>query len=100
MTEVLPINPSPEDMARHIHRLAEDPANIILTKHARERMGERHVTRRHVVACLRKGRITEGPYKDVQKCWRCTMTRAVSGIDVSVAAAVNFEDQVIIVTVF
>jgi len=100
MTEVLPLNPSPEDMARHVNRLAEDSSNVVITNHARKRMGERHVTRRHVMTCLRKGRVIEGPYRAVNGDWKCTMIRAVSGMDINVAIAINFEDNLIVVTVF
>ncbi len=97
---MLSYNPSPDDIARHVHRLAEDSDNVKITKHARNRMKERNITRRHVLSCLRKGRVVEGPYRDVHGCWRCTMVRAVSGMDVSAAVAVSFEDEAIVVTVF
>ena len=100
MTEVLPLNPSPEDMARHVNRLAEDSSNVVLTNHARERMGERRITTRHVMTCLRKGRVIERPYRAVNGDWRCTMVRAVSGMDITTAIAVSFEDDLIVVTVF
>jgi len=100
MTNILPLNPSPEDLARHINRLAEGTHKVIFTKHARERMTERRITSRHVIACLRKGRVIEGPYQGMKGDWRCTMIRVVSGTDVTVAVAVNFKDDVIVVTVY
>ena len=100
MAEVLPLNPSPEDMARHVNRLAEDSKNVVITHHARDRMGERRITSRHLMTCLRKGRVIVGPYKAVNGDWRCTMVRAVSGMDITAAIAVNFEDDLIVVTVF
>ena len=100
MVEILPLNPSPEDIARHIHRLAEESSNVVFTHHARERMSERRITSRHIMACLRKGRVIEGPYKSINGDWRCTMISAVSGIDVTVALAINFEENLIVITVF
>jgi hypothetical protein len=100
MSVIFKHNPSPEDIARHIHRLAQDSGNVKITGHARYRMRDRNITRRHVLSCLRKGRVVEGPYKDVHGCWRCTMVRAVSGKDVSAAVAISFEDEAIVVTVF
>ncbi|MDP7221965.1 MAG: DUF4258 domain-containing protein [Alphaproteobacteria bacterium] len=100
MTNALPFNPSAEDMARHINRLAGDSGNVILTDHARERMQERKITFRHIITCLRKGRVIEGPYQEPRGSWRCTMIRAVSGVEINIPVAVNFEDEVIVITVF
>lgn len=100
MIDILPINPSPDDMARHVNVLAEDSHNIIITNHARERMEQRNITRRHVVTCLRKGRVAETPYKSVKGDWRCSVVRTVSGMDVSVQIAIDFKEQLIVVTVF
>ena len=93
-------NLSAEDLARHIKRLAEDSGNVVFTNHARDRMSERKITFRHVIECLRFGRVIEGPYKSVKGDWKCTMVRAVSGIDISTSVAVNFDEELIIITVF
>lgn len=101
MADVLPFNPSPADMARHVNRLAsESSGNVILTDHAKERMQERNVTFKHIITCLQKGRVIEGPYLDLKGCWKCTMVRAVSGLEITVVTAVDFENKLIVVTTY
>lgn len=102
MAKVVPFktNPSSDDLMKLIRKISEDTGNVILTDHAKNRMGKRHVTFPHILSCLRQGIVTEGPYKSVQGDWKCNLTRAIAGIDITASVAVNLEEKIIIVTVF
>lgn len=102
MNEVVPINPTPDDMARHIRRIAEDSNNIIFTGHARQRMQQRKITSRHVITCLREGSCDnkEWPYQNESGEWCCRMIRKVAGLEVTLAVAVNWNKNIIIITTY
>ena len=97
---VLPLNPSPHDMMRHIKRIAEDTANVYISSHARMRMKKRNIIQKHIYLCLQKGFVTEGPYRDKKGDWRCNMTKVSAGIELTVVVTVKFEDKLLVVTTF
>lgn len=102
MAEIIPFKkaPSPHDLMNLVRKISEDTSNIILTDHAKERMKERNITFSHVLGCLRKGHVSEGPYQGLKGDWKCNLTRAVAGIDITVTVVVDEETKVIVITVF
>lgn len=102
MNEIVPINPTPADMARHINRIAKDTSNVIFTGHARKRMRQRKITTRHAVTCLREGSCDceEWPFQNEHGEWCCKMIRKVAGLEVTLAVAVNWNTNIIIITTY
>lgn len=96
---VLPFRLSRTQALRLIREAAEDTGRIILTRHAELRMRQRRITMTQVIACLRKGVITEGPALDIKGCWACRIERPVAGDDVKVALTIDPVARVIIITV-
>lgn len=96
---VLPIRLSRAAALTVIRAAAEDTSQIIVTRHAEQRMRQRRITMRQVVACLRLGVMTEGPALDIKGCWSCRIERMVAGDDVKVALAIDPLAKVIIITV-
>ncbi|MDK9720906.1 MAG: DUF4258 domain-containing protein [Rhodospirillales bacterium] len=82
-----------------IREAADDTGRIILTRHAEQRMRQRRITMSQVVACLRKGVITEGPALDIKGGWACRIEGVVAGDHVKVALAIDPVAKVIIITV-
>lgn len=50
-----------------------------------------------VMACLRQGTITEGPYRDIKGSWRCAMERLIAGDEVKVAVALDLPAGLLII---
>lgn len=96
---VLPFRLSRSQGLKLIREAAEDTGRIILTHHAERRMRQRRITMTQVIACLRKGVITEGPALDIKGCWACRIERTVAGDEVKVALAIDPPSRVVIVTV-
>lgn len=88
---------------RIIRTAAADSANVFLTIHASVRMRQRNITMTQLLACLRKGRISEGPAKDVMKGgWKCTVEHYTAGeqIGASVGIEALQSTSVTVITVF
>lgn len=76
--------------ARVMADIASDSARVFFTRHAEQRMTERRITRTQVLRCLRLGRITEGPYRDISGNWKMTMQVASAGNVITVVAALDW----------
>ncbi len=89
---------------RIIRLIAAEDSNVFFTRHAERRMFERHVSVPEVLATLRRGRIMEGPARDVRGDWRCSIAHTQRGRELIVAVALGWDAeqsrQVIVVTVF
>lgn len=103
MAESIPLRMSDAAMLRIIRRLAQDSCNVFVTAHARKRMKQRRITLMQVLSCLRKGSIGEPAHQDISGSWKCTMTYRWAGDEISVAAALQRDedgDWIAVVTVF
>lgn len=94
-----------ETMAREIlWEVCKDQSRLIFTKHAKARMKERRITTVQVVRCLRMGRFTEAPCRDVHGNWKMTLEVFDSGAVVGVAVALDYRpdtgNYAVVVTVF
>ncbi len=97
----LPINDA--NMLSIIRKLAQDPVNVFIKKHAKKRMKERSITLAQVVTCLQRGVIDEHAHEDISGDWKCTLRYQVAGDLVRVAAAIEKDDGgqwIAVVTVF
>lgn len=87
-----------------IRKLAADSANVFLLDHCKSSMKKRHITRVQINQCLLKGRITEGPYRDIGSGnWRTRMEHFSDGQCIRVIAELFMNDlgeKILIITTF
>lgn len=57
--------------------------------HFRERLQDRDITMRQVLSTLQKGKIVDGPKRDVHNDFRVKMKRYVAGRKIQVVVALN-----------
>lgn len=93
------LNLSDHDFQRLVNEIASDRSKIQITAHARVRMKERNILRKHVDVCLQKGHVVEPVHLNMHGNWQATMARRVAGMDVNVVVAVETTTRVIVVTV-
>lgn len=101
---IIPIDLTTSAALRQIRELVKDSANIFLIPHARQSMKKRHITLAQVIDCLRKGSITEGPYRDIGSGnWRIRMEYYTSGQYLTVVAEIftnNNNEKILVITTF
>ena len=82
--------PSQRQLEKHIQTSATSSSNVILTKHARQRMQERHINDPMVMDVLRFGRLALTPEPDMKHPGLlCRMQRLVAGTNVAVVVYVE-----------
>jgi len=85
------VNPSIQQLERHIRNCAAVDANVGFTNHANEQMLERFINIPMVMEALRVGRIYMTPEPDMRfPGLKCRMERFVSGMNVAVVVAVQY----------
>lgn len=80
--------------------LAQDSKCVVILGHARKRQQKWGISRRQVMTCLRKGRITEGPFVNIHGNWQVNISRNTAGEEVTCVVAIEWDRQLIVVTVF
>ena len=60
---VILMNLNDQSALKMIRDISKDSSNVILTHHAKERMGQKYIGIRQVFDCLQKGTISESPYR-------------------------------------
>jgi len=103
MSKVIPIKMNDADALSILHGCVANDSRVFISPHAKERMLERNITLKQVLACIEKGRITESPYRDVRGDWRCSIEHYTSGNAVTVAIAFKYNnsgERIVVVTVF
>lgn len=102
--KVIPFDLTPAVALKNIKRLAADSSNIFILEHAQKRMKKRHITLEQVIDCLRKGRIIEGPYREIgAHNWRVKLEHYVAGQHINVVAELfinNNNEKVLVITAF
>lgn len=68
------------------------------TVHARQRMQERRVQPAAVLACLRKGIVTEGPIINIHGNRQVRMTRTVDRETLHLVVAIEWRSRLIVIT--
>ena len=82
--------PSQRQLEKHIRSSAASSSNVILTKHARQRMQERDINDPMVLDVLRFGRLALPPEPDMKHPGlMCRMQRLVAGVNVAVVVYVE-----------
>ena len=85
-----------------IRDIAKDSAKVKLTSHARKRMRERRVSMTQVLDVLRRGKVCEGPGRNVHGDWEVAIRWRYAGDTIKLAVAIDTVengDQVIVITV-
>ena len=86
-----------------IQEAGNDSSKVFFTAHARARMRQRRISITQVLRCLCKGRISEGPVRDVMKGgWKCTVEHYTAGEQIGVSVGIETTDsrEVTVITVF
>lgn len=104
MTNVHQLNITPQ-LAKQIITdiLAEGDSRIIFTKHAKERMEERAITRLQVKRCLQHGLYREEPSRGVKGNWEFSLSSVSAGDNLVVAAALDEDargNKIIVITTY
>lgn len=93
---------SKAQLQRHIRKAALQTINVTITRHARSRMRERHITNAMLFDVLKGGSIKNEPEPDMRHSGiKCQMERYSAGMNI--AAIVNVEmpsEGLIVITVF
>lgn len=85
------IQPSIQQLEKHIHSCAYDPVRVTFVLHARERMQQRGINEPMIWETLRKGVITRTPEPDPRRRGlRCVMERYVAGVQVGAVVLVDY----------
>lgn len=78
---------------RKLRAIVRDSDRIVLTKHAKQRMGQRRINQRQIMECLRKGRIYEPVHLTIQGDWKATLEHQYAGDVVRVAVAIERQED-------
>lgn len=97
--QVVPFRLSRARALALVRQASKETGRIVLTRHAQQRMRQRRITMKQILACLGSGIMTEGPALDVRGCWACRMERTVLDDAIKVGLAIDPAANVIIVTV-
>jgi hypothetical protein len=96
----MPKKLSAPDALKMIRGLAADSKKVLVVPHGKERTKERKITRRQVMACIRKGTITEGPFLNKFGNWQVNLYRHAAGENITCTVAIEWGTRLIVVTAF
>ncbi|MBN3756807.1 DUF4258 domain-containing protein [Paraburkholderia sp. Tr-20389] len=99
----IPLKLNDANLQRLIREAAADTARVFFCKHAKQRMKQRRITPTQIYDCLRRGAVSEPAHMNLHGSWQCTLVWRHAGDDVSVAAALERDDEgdwIVVVTVF
>jgi len=93
--------PSDRQLELFVQKTARDSAHVVFTKHARQRMRQRHINDPMVLEVLRMGRFALPPEPAMNRVGlMCRMQRYVAGKEVAVVVSVQYpRDDLTVVTV-
>lgn len=82
--------PSERQIEKHIRESAGNSSNVAFTRHAQQRMRQRHITATMVIDALRMGRLALPPEPNMKHPGlNCRMQRLVAGVHVAVVVYVE-----------
>lgn len=93
MIAPIPFRLNDENMRRLLREAASDTSRVFITTHAKQRMRQRRITPTQVYDCLRNGAISEPAHLNIKGHWQCTLLRRHAGDEISVAAALERNDD-------
>jgi len=74
---------------KKLRAIVKDSDCVVLTRHAKQRMRERHINQRQIMECLRKGRISEPAHLTIHGDWMATLEHQYAGDRVRIAVAIE-----------
>jgi hypothetical protein len=94
--------PSNRQLERHIRHAARGSANVVYTKHARQRMRKRQINDSMVLDTLRHGSFDMPPEVDIKHPgMKCRMQWFVAGVNLCVVVYVEYPaTNLVVVTAF
>lgn len=102
-SNVLQMNLSVPSAKKLVQEIAQDSCRVFFTHHAEKRMEERKITRTHIIRCLLKGEIAEGPARGSNGNWQLTMKSYSAGSPVTVVIALDYDNignHIIVITAY
>ncbi len=75
----IPLKPKKIQLEMAIKQRAENDDNIVMTRHASERMTEREIFTEDVIRVLRKGMVIEEPFLNKNGKWEVVMEHRLKG---------------------
>ena len=78
---------------RRLREITRDSYQVVLTKHAKQRMKQRRISFPQVLECLRNGRIVEPAYTTIQGDWKATLEHSYAGDMVQVVVAIETQEN-------
>ena len=78
--------------------LSMDSKNVHLTNHAKQRMEERKINLKQVLNCLENGIVHDFPYKNVHGNWQFDINYKTAGNAIKVGVAIDWPNDLIILT--
>lgn len=91
---------SSHDAKRVVQKMAKDSSKVFVVPHAKKRQEKHGISRRQIMNCLQKGTVTEGPFVNIHGNWQVNMTRVAAGEEITCTVAIEWERQLVVVTVF
>jgi hypothetical protein len=105
VVQLRPLDRCPEKLSKHealglVRRIAQDSKNVFVAPHAKQRQAKHGISRRQIMTCLAKGVITEGPFVNKYGNWQVNVSRLAAGEQITCAVAIEWQDQLVVVTVY
>jgi hypothetical protein len=96
---VIPLNrvPDKKEALEIVRRLVTEE-KIALSRHTQLRMSQRKVSYHQIINCLKKGRITEGPFQ-VKNGYEMRFERGTAGDWLRVVLCLRFKQDMLIISV-
>ncbi|OAP43655.1 hypothetical protein ATC00_02030 [Sinorhizobium americanum] len=96
--------PQPKKLSRqefknHVLKLLET-GQVKVTAHLRRDHPERAISFRQIEMCLEKGTVQTDPFLNAYGNWQGEIYRHMAGQELIVVAALEWEEQVIVITAF
>ena len=94
---------TPQSAGSVIRTIAKESGRVFFSHHAEERMEQRGITRLQVLKCLRSGRVTEEPSKNLDNNCVVRMEGLSAGQTVEVVAELlhdNKGNQILVITTY
>jgi hypothetical protein len=95
-----PLRLSKQQATAVIREFAKDSRNVVPVGHAKERLRQHRFTRRQMMICLQKGVVTEGPAPNARGHWQVNVTRLAAGEEMTCTVVIEWDQRLVVRTVF
>jgi len=100
---VTELNLTPHSARPIIKVIAEISGRVFFKPHAIRRMKERDITRPQILRCLKSGRVTEGPSRNMAGNWEVRMEGFSSGEEIAVVIELEHDtegNRILVITTY